>query len=93
MAEMARITIRLSAKEIATLDKRRGGADRSTYLRTLIRRDARSRRKRVKPTREMALQALAEHAEHDPGAARHLEEVLRQDAELERMRRLTTDAA
>jgi hypothetical protein len=92
MAEMERITIRLSVKDLATLDKRRGGADRSTYLRTLIRRDARSRRKAPEPTADYALRCLAEHAEHDARAAESLLQTVTANAEIERLRGLTTDS-
>jgi hypothetical protein len=90
MAEMKVTTIRLSEKDLATLDKRRGGVDRSTYVRTLIRRDVRRRRK-VKPSRAHAMQCLAELAEFDPQAAVRYAELARQDEDLERLRVLTTD--
>ena len=86
-----RITIRLSAKDIATLDKLRGAVDRSTFLRTLIRRA--SPKRAIKPTHEEALGYLAQHAEHDARAAIALEQRLCQDADLERLRALATDPA
>lgn len=84
MAEMERITIRLSARDVATLDRLRGSADRSTFLRTLLRRATRKPKTSNPPTYEDALRALAEHAEHDPAAAVRLAELTAQDEQLER---------
>jgi len=82
--EMERITIRLSEKDVATLDRLRGSADRSTFLRTLLRQAVR-KPKAAKPSRDDALRMLAEHAEHDPRAAIHLEETLRGQEEVARL--------
>ena len=38
MAEKQRITIRLSQRDLATIDRLRGRADRSTFMRRLLRR-------------------------------------------------------
>ena len=42
MAEAERITIRVNAQDLATLDRLRGTTERSTYLRQLLRAAARS---------------------------------------------------
>ena len=93
MAESERITIRLSPKDVAHLDRARGPADRSTYLRSLLRSATRKRRATKPPTRAEALALLADHAEFDAQAAIRLAEMVGADEDLARLRELTTDPA
>jgi hypothetical protein len=88
---MENLTIRLSKADRAKLDKLRGSQTPSACIRSLIRKGARSGKT---PTRADALNLLREQAEAGKvAAAVKLEELTRQDAELERLRPLTTDAA
>jgi hypothetical protein len=97
MAETPRSSFRFTEADLALIDEGRGRMSRTNYLRKLVRADVNSgggngrRRKKAKPTRQYALEQLAEHAQYEPRAAIALEEVTRQDADLERLRGLTTD--
>lgn len=77
-----RVTIRLSAKDADTLDKLRGGSDRATFLRRLLR--AASTQERPRSTKR-------DHARTDPQAAIKLAEQMNGQALLDQARRLTTD--
>lgn len=92
MAAMKHTAIRLSADDLAALDKARGNVDRSAFVRSLIRNAGRRRRRGRRHklgSPEHAMELLAEAAEHDARAAVEYARVTRADAELKRLRGLT----
>jgi hypothetical protein len=85
-------SLRLSEEDFRVLDRKRGKASRTAFLRRLIH-DYGARppgRAPKRGTLEWALWNLEQLAEFDAHAAARLVELRQQDADLERMRALTT---